>query len=243
MNAPPPVPTSGPRWLYLHGFASGPASTKGVWLDAHWAKQGIPLERLNLRVPSMEHLSLNAMLATVRDALGAPHERAVLIGSSLGGLVAARTAEREPRVGALVLLAPAFHFVEQLQRRMGAEGWSQWQREGFLETDDHAEKRRTRVHHGIVEEAQAMDAARGVWPDVRVPTLIVHGRRDDTCDVRYSREWAQGKRHVRLVEVDDGHELTASLERIAKEADAFLAPWRGGEDTRQVFTANGPARD
>ncbi|MCY1030378.1 alpha/beta fold hydrolase [Corallococcus sp. BB11-1] len=238
MNAPPLSPP-GPRWLYLHGFASGPASTKGVWLDAHWAKQGIHLERLNLRVPSMERLGLSAMLDTVRDALGPPQDnaRAVLIGSSLGGLVAARSAERDARVGALVLLAPAFHFVEQLQRRMGAEAWAHWERTGFLETDDHAEKRRTRVHHGIVEEAQALDARLGVWPDVRVPTLIVHGRRDDTCDVRYSREWAQGRRHVRLVEVDDGHELTASLETIAREADAFLTPWRGEEPTRQVFTA------
>ncbi|MBN9681014.1 MULTISPECIES: YqiA/YcfP family alpha/beta fold hydrolase [unclassified Corallococcus] len=235
MNAPPP-PTSGPRWLYLHGFASGPLSAKGVWLDAYWAKQGIPLERLNLRVPSLEHLSLHAMLDTVRDALGAPNDRAVLIGSSMGGYVAARTAEQDARVGALVLLAPAFHFVEQLQRRLGPNNWTEWKRTGYLETDDHAEKRRTRVHHGIMEEAALMDAKRGPWPDVRVPTLIIHGRQDDTCDVRYSREWSKGKRHVRLVEVDDGHELTASLELIAKEADAFLTPWRGVEQTRQVFT-------
>ncbi|RKI68906.1 alpha/beta fold hydrolase [Corallococcus sp. AB049A] len=235
MNAPPP-PTSGPRWLYLHGFASGPLSAKGVWLDAYWAKQGIPLERLNLRVPSLEFLSLHTMLDTVRDALGTPHDRAVLIGSSMGGYVAARTAEADPRVSALVLLAPAFHYVEQLQRRLGPQAWAEWKRTGALETDDHAEKRRTRVHHGIMEEGQLMDAKRGPWPDVRVPTLIIHGRQDDTCDVRYSREWSKGKRHVRLVEVDDGHELTASLELIAREADAFLAPWRGVEQSRQVFT-------
>jgi len=32
---------------------------------------------------------------------------------------------------------------------------------------------------------------------------------------------------VRLVEVDDGHELVASLDRIATEADAFLAGFTG----------------
>jgi uncharacterized protein len=235
MNAPPPTP--GPRWLYLHGFASGPGSAKGVWLDAHWAKQGVRIQRLDLRKPSLERLSLHAMLDTVRDALGAPNDRAVLIGSSMGGLVAARTAEADARVSALVLLAPAFHFVEQIQRRLGPALWERWRREGTLETDDHAEKRKVRVHHGIVEEATAMDAERGPWPDVRVPTLVIHGRKDDTCDVRYSREWARGKRHVQLVEVDDGHELTASLERIAKEADAFLSPWRGVDEPQQVFTA------
>ena len=46
--------------------------------------------------------------------------------------------------------------------------------------------------------------------------------------VTRSREFARGKRHVRLVEVDDDHQLTASLDRIAAEADAFLAGFLAG---------------
>jgi hypothetical protein len=42
-----------------------------------------------------------------------------------------------------------------------------------------------------------------------------------------SRALALGKRHVRLIELDDGHELTASLPRLLAEADRFLAPWLG----------------
>jgi hypothetical protein len=41
--------------------------------------------------------------------------------------------------------------------------------------------------------------------------------------IEQSRAFARGKRHVRLVEVDDGHDLTVSLARIQAEADAFLA--------------------
>ena len=44
--------------LYLHGFASGPQSTKGVAFDKHFAARGRAIERLNLRVPSFEHLRL-----------------------------------------------------------------------------------------------------------------------------------------------------------------------------------------
>jgi hypothetical protein len=62
---------------------------------------------------------------------------------------------------------------------------------------------------------------------VRVPTLIVHGVNDPVVDVELSRRFAAGKRHVRLVEVDDGHELAASLDRIKTEADSFLAPFLG----------------
>ncbi|MBZ4420440.1 YqiA/YcfP family alpha/beta fold hydrolase [Myxococcus sp. RHSTA-1-4] len=219
-----PAPMSS-RWLYLHGFASGPDSTKGVAVARHYEAQGIHVERLNLRVPSMEQLRLSAMLDTVKAALGGPQERAVLFGSSLGGLVAARMAEQDARVCALVLLAPAFRVVEQLHRRMGDAGWKHWQTTGWIETDDFAEKRKVRIHSGFIADAEAVDARTGGWPDVRVPTLIIHGREDDTCDIRYSRQWAEGRRHVRVVEVDDGHELTASLPRINAEADDFLRAW------------------
>jgi uncharacterized protein len=217
----------GPRWLYLHGFASGPESSKGVALAAHYARQGLHLERLNLRQPSLEHLRLSAMMRTVREALGGERDRAILFGSSLGGLTACRVAEEDARVCALVLLAPALRAMEQMRRRVGAEGMRRWEETGWMDIQDYAEKRQARVDFGFVPDVEAMDARSGGWPDVRVPTLIIHGRQDDTCDISASRRWARGKRHVRLVEVDDGHELVASLNLIAAEADDFLRPFRG----------------
>ncbi|WP_426755622.1 YqiA/YcfP family alpha/beta fold hydrolase [Myxococcus sp. Y35] len=221
----PTASSVGPRWLYLHGFASGPDSTKGVAVARHYAGQGLHVERLNLRVPSLEQLRLSAMLDTVRAAMGGPEERVVLIGSSLGGLTAARVAEQDARVCALVLLAPAFRVVPQLRRRMGEAAWEHWQASGWIETDDFAEKRKVRIHSGFIADAEMVDARTSGWPDVRVPTLIIHGVQDDTCDVRNSRQWAEGKRHVRMVEVEDGHELTASLPRILAETEVFLRPW------------------
>src|SRR5690242_261840 len=102
-----------PRWLYLHGFASGPDSHKGVALSRHYEARGVTLTRLNLRVPSLENLQLSAMVQVARDAIGGPRDRAVLFGSSLGGLTAALAAQEDPRVFALVLLAPAFDLVER----------------------------------------------------------------------------------------------------------------------------------
>lgn len=226
MNVPPaPSAPTGPRWLYLHGFASGPQSAKGVALAGHYARQGIHLERLNLRQPSLEHLSLSAMMRTVREAIGGERDRAIVFGSSLGGLTACRVAEEDARVCALVLLAPALRAPEQMRRTVGEEGMRRWRETGWLETRDYAEKRQVRVHFGLIHDLDTIEARSGGWPDVRVPTLLIHGRRDTTTDIRYSREWARGKRHVRLVEVDDGHELVDSLERIAAEADEFLRPF------------------
>jgi pimeloyl-ACP methyl ester carboxylesterase len=221
-----PTP-SGPRWLYLHGFASSRESAKGRALEAHYAGRGIALERLDLRLPSLEHLRMSAILAHVRERIGGERDRAVLLGSSLGGLSACRTAEADARVCALVLLAPAFAIARGWRTRLGVDGWNEWRDRGWLETHDHATGRMTRVDFGFVAELEQMDAQDGGWPDVRVPTLIVHGIHDETVPVERSREFARGKRHVRLVEVDDGHQLTASLGRIEAEADAFLAGFLG----------------
>lgn len=222
------IPTDGPRWLYLHGFASGPQSSKAVALARHYEAQGITLERLDLRVPSLQELSLSAMLTTVGAAIGPDDEagrrqRAVLIGSSLGGYAAALKASEDPRVCGLVLLAPAFDLVARWRQRMSDQQWREWEESGWLPIDDWMTRQKTRLSFGFMRDAAAVTQRLGAWPDVRVPTLIVHGVHDETVGIDSSRRWAAGKRHVRLVEVDDGHELTVTLPRINAEADAHFA--------------------
>jgi alpha-beta hydrolase superfamily lysophospholipase len=214
---------SGPSWLYLHGFASSPGSRKAraflAWGEAH----GVAIEAPNLRVPSFEHLRFSAIKARVRGAIDAGGEGgAVLVGSSLGGLVACRVAEEDARVHAVLAMAPAFGLAERWRSQIGAAAWEAWRREDVREVDDHATKEKARIDFGFVEELEALDIG---FPDVRVPVLVVHGTRDDVVDVERSREFARGHPLVRLVEVDDDHELAASIPRILAEADTFFAPF------------------
>ncbi len=221
---------TGPLFLYLHGFASSPGSTKARAFAGWAARRRVPLEVLDLRVPSFEGLLFSAIQARVIeaiDAAGGARARVVLIGSSLGGLTACRVAEADPRVAAVFAMAPAFQLAARWEARIGSEAWRCWKETGFLEVDDHATKQKARVHFGFVEELARIDRELGPWPDVRVPVQIVHGTRDDIVDVELSRDWAAGKRHVRLVEVDDGHELTASVPRILEEADDFFRTFLG----------------
>jgi pimeloyl-ACP methyl ester carboxylesterase len=221
----PPAPATAPRFLYLHGFASSPGSAKGLAFASHFGRLGLEIQRLDLRVPSLERLRLSAAIEVTRAAIGDDRDRAVLLGSSLGGLTAARVAAVDPRVCALVLLAPAFRLAEGWRARMGEEGIRRWRETGWLEIDDYLTGRKARVDHGFAEDATAVDAAGGGWPDVRVPTLILHGRLDPVVDIEVSRAFAAGKRHARLVELEDRHELTATLPRVLAEAEAFLAPF------------------
>lgn len=202
--------------LYLHGFASGPQSTKGVAFETHFAARGIAIERMDLRVPSFEHLRLSAMIDTVQAALA---EDSIVIGSSLGGLTAARVAERDPRVRAVILLAPAFQLVARWREQLGPE-WDEWRARGWREVDDYATRGRSRIDFGFVEDVERIDVG---YPDVRVPALVLHGTADDVVPIERSRTFAAGKDWVRLVELADGHELVASLPTLLAESEAFLA--------------------
>ncbi|MGE0547686.1 MAG: YqiA/YcfP family alpha/beta fold hydrolase [Kofleriaceae bacterium] len=204
-------------FLYLHGFASGPRSTKGMAFAEHFARRGISIERLDLRVPSFEHLRLSAMLDTAGAAIR--DDRAVVFGSSLGGLTAARLAERDRRVVALVLMAPAFRLVERWQQLLGAE-WDAWAAAGWREVHDYTTNQPARIDFGFVEDVRAID--RGL-PVLGVPTLILHGTHDDVVPIETSRELARLHQNVTLVELDDGHELVASLSRLLSEAERFVA--------------------
>ncbi len=213
-----------PRFLYLHGFASSPGSKKGTAFERHYAPRGVTLDRLDLRVPSFPDLRLSSMIEVTRKAIGGEHDRAVVIGSSLGGLTATRTAERDPRIAALVLMAPAFQLAQRWRAQLGEEAWAVWQRTNALEVTDRTTGKPAHVPFDFITDVLAIDQD---FPDIRVPTLIVHGVNDDVVPVDHSRRFAAGKRHVKLVEVDDDHELAASIPRILEESDRFLTTWLG----------------
>lgn len=213
------------RLLYLHGFASSPDSSKALRFALHAKERfGLDIERLDLRVPSFEHLRLSEMLRVVIDRIGGPSERVVVMGSSLGGLTAAHAAARDPRVIATVLLAPAFRIAETWEKRLGAEGFRAWESSGWLEVDDHARGGKARVDFGFMKELSTLTAA---LPDLRVPTLVVHGAQDDVVPPHVSAELADGRAFVRRVVVEDGHELRATMDGWLPEVDAFLRPYFG----------------
>jgi alpha-beta hydrolase superfamily lysophospholipase len=161
------------------------------------------------------------MIDTARAAIGGPDDRAVIVGSSLGGLTAARVAERDPRVIAVMLLAPAFQLIPRWKEQLGP-AWDEWQRTGWREVPDFTTNAPARIDFGFAQDVSAVD--RG-FPDLAIPTLICHGIHDDAVPVAHSRLFAAGRPNVRLVELDDGHELAASLPRLLEEADAFLDPF------------------
>ncbi len=97
--------------IYLHGFASGPGSTKAQYFKTKFEQSGADVFLPDLNVPSFEQMTLSAQIETVKYVAGeiAQDREIILKGSSLGGLLATIASEKLSPVPdhKLILLAPA----------------------------------------------------------------------------------------------------------------------------------------
>ena len=211
--------------LYLHGFASSPRSSKACYLAGRLAEHGVALDCPDLNEPDFATLTTTRMLQQVAARLRRlPPAPVVLIGSSLGAFAALHFAERAAEVPAhpverLVLLAPAFDFGRAGMPSLGAAGLARWRRDGWLEVQHHAYGEPRRVHYELYDDAGRYDS---FAVRTTVPALVCHGRRDEVVDPAMVRRFAAGRPHVRLVMLDDDHQLGGSLERLWTETAAFL---------------------
>jgi hypothetical protein len=211
------------RYLWLHGFASGPSSGKGQYARDRLAERGVPLLLPDLNAPEFFSLTVSRMLEQIDVA--AQGDRLVLFGSSLGGFTAATWAATRPgRISALLLLAPAFDLAARWEARMGPEEAARWRREGRLAFDHHARGRKEDLSSAFLDDA----ATYAPFPLPPCPTLVVQGTRDDVVDPALAREFVrrmQGR--ARLVELDQGHELNADLPGLWRILDRFLSEASG----------------
>lgn len=209
---------------YLHGFASGPLSKKGVLLAERLRSRGVELRLPDLNRPSFSRLTVTGALEAVDELVGSAEAsggvegRWRFVGSSFGGYVAARWAELHPeRVARLLLLCPGFDLLTRWPEILGREVFERWERDGVIPLADGA-GRMTPVHWGFIEDARRHPP----FPDVPCPTRLVHGTRDEVVPVETSRRYAAGRPHVTLREVDDDHGLLASVDAVGAEVEGFL---------------------
>ena len=195
--------------IYLHGFASGPGSTK-----ARFFRDRIPhLRILDLAQGDFARLTISGQLHVIeREAMGSP---SVLIGSSLGGYLAALYAARHAEATKLALLAPAFGFARRWAQSAGAE---EWRRNGFTEVFHYGDGRMRRLNYSFLEDALQYED----FPDFKQPALIFHGTRDDVVPAEMSARFAASHANTRLTMLDSDHQLTDALDAIWRETAPFL---------------------
>lgn len=204
------------RYIYLHGFASSPQSSKAQFFRKQFAARGIDLEIPRLDQGNFTGLTVTGQLGVIEQAAG--EDSVTLIGSSLGGYLAALYAARHSTVQKLVLMAPALQFPRRFRERYAPEELALWKRQGTVGVFHYGYREEKPLSFQIVEDASKYEDQ----PEFGQPALILHGIHDDVVPVEISRVYASSRSNVTLRQFESGHELTNVLEDLWAETERFL---------------------
>ena len=208
------------QFVYLHGFASSPQSQKAMAFTQRFKELGLPLTVPDLEGGDFKHLTVSRQLRIIESTLDSfPGDSFALIGSSMGGYLAALTAQIRPDVKGTYLMCPGFNFItrwraalsEEIQKEGGA---------GLIRVFNYRYNKIMELDLGIFEDAEKWE---GIQYEKLVPTRIVHGNHDDTVDIDESRNFARKHPWVSLKEVDSDHGLLSHLDWIPDDCLDFFS--------------------
>jgi pimeloyl-ACP methyl ester carboxylesterase len=203
-------------YIYRHGFASSPNSAKARYIRDRFLEKQIALSVPDLNQNNFSDLTLTRQINQVSQEFS--DSPVTLIGSSFGGLTAAWLGEKYPQIERLILLAPAFGFLNHYLARLGPEAVQNWQESGFLSVYHYAEKRSLPLSYQFVLDSQNYSDH-----SLRrsIPTLILHGKQDEVIPLTASQKYAQSRSWVELIELDSDHGLGDALPEIWSKIQLF----------------------
>jgi hypothetical protein len=119
----------------------------------------------------------------------------------------------------IILLAPAFGFLDHWLPRLGEAQIKEWQKSGYLSVYHYGERRELPLHYSFLEDLrqyQKLELQRVI------PTLILHGKYDEVIPIEASLKYSRNKYWVKLIELDSDHSLIDVLPETWQAIELFL---------------------
>ncbi|MHB1528393.1 MAG: alpha/beta hydrolase [Acidiferrobacteraceae bacterium] len=185
----------GPIGIFLHGFRSHINGRKGCALADHAHERGRAWLAFDLRGHggsdgALAALRLSAFCADLDAVLERLAPRPVLLaGSSLGGWLAALAAGRHPgQVRALLLVAPAFNFIQNYFGALPPDELDHWRSRGTRRFEDRYSGDSYLLDYEVIEDAARHDVFAGGM-SLSCPIVVVHGDQDEAVPLAQSQRF------------------------------------------------------
>ncbi len=210
------MPSSDLKALYIHGFGSAPESTKALRFKKALSELDIECICPDFNVPTLETMSVTAMLELAKGIILADGADWYIVGSSLGGFVTLKLLEDpiiQKKVKKILLLAPVLS--PRGTKRFNNEFLAHWQRHGKITLKHEFRK----VSYDLEWKFFEQFAANGNAILPTVPTLIIHGTLDQSVEYAESKKFTessgeQQSRLVQFVSLEMDHSMLSHLHEV-----------------------------
>lgn len=205
-------------YIYLHGFASSPISTKAQYFKDQFKQLNYELTVPDLNQDDFSSITLSSQLKQATKLIERATSPVILIGSSMGGLLATMLAENNPVVAKLVLLAPAFAMNSMWSNFLTEEQLNQWQENGELDIFHYGFDQEKPLKYEFIRDLNLYNCS-----DFKrkLPTLIFHGASDEIVAFHLSQQYLEQNHKAQLIRLDDDHSLEKHLDYIWVEVKQF----------------------
>ena len=208
------------QFIYLHGFASSPLSNKAVVFKKKFKEIDFSLVVPDLEKGNFKNINLTFQMNVLFDLLNKfKDEEVCLVGSSMGGYLAAIAAQKRTNVKAIYLMAPGFNFMDRWMKRLGLDWKDETSWISMIPVFHYGYGVTKHISTRIFKDAKN-------WSNLKlerkIPIRIVHGIHDEVVSVNESRKFVADRPWSSLKELDTDHGLLSHVDWIVADSIKFF---------------------
>lgn len=216
--------------VFVHGFRSTRLGDKSQAFMEHAIQKGYSWRSFDLRGHGdsdglFEAFTLSNALQDLLSVLDSIGDREILlVGSSLGGWLSLLAAQRRfPQIKAMMLIAPAFNFIQNFFGSLPQRQLDAWANSGRCEFTDIYDGSTFSLHHKILDDAKSYTKLPTTWPN-HCPVKIIHGDQDQVVSLDISRQLTEryATENIDLHVIEGGdHRLNQYIPEMCNHIDAL----------------------
>ena len=199
-----------PAIILCHGFSTGKDGRTNTNLEETFNNNGLATFRFDFfghgeSGGKLEDITISEAVDDVLQAIKFVrqfgHRKIGLVGSSFGGMASILAAPKSSALSVLALKSPVSDYLDRLIFQDHKKKIKEWEETGFIQITGTAGQS-LRLNHSFYLDARKIRGYEAA-ERISIPTLIVHGNRDETVPVEQSIKASQLINNCRL-EILDG---------------------------------------
>lgn len=221
-----------PIVILVHGFASNKNTDNYIKLVAFLNGRNISSFRFDFyghgeSGGKFENVTVSEAVDDIIQSIefikSMGYEKIGLIGGSFGGIASIMASSKSKDLKFLVLKSPVSNYEDKQAAVESPEKLEKWKKEGFSYYEKY-DGSKLRLKYSFVEDFKNNNGYAAA-PNIRVPTLIIHGDADESVPVEQSIKTAKLIPNCKLVLIKDAnHRYTEGdhAEQMLKAMQDFI---------------------